>query len=338
MAKFDIDLIVFELTGACNQCCKFCYNYWRDSSVPIPPPDPSLARKTLKKLLSQANIKQLSFSGGEPLLINNIHDLALKARFKGSHVNVLTNGTLLTDDAIRNFQAIGVVNIQVPLLSANAAIHESLTNLPGSWSKAADALKRVGGAGIGAAVLVVTKANAAKVTETLSFIRECKIKTVMINRFNIGGNGIRNAKELVPNLAQFKDAFAQAEAFAIAHPQMSFFSGVCTPLCLMDTRPYPHIRFSKCNASLAGRPITVNYNGDVRFCNHSPNVLGNIYKRPIGEILTDPVLNQHYSVLPEACKKCTLLKKCGGGCRAASEQVNGSFDTMDPIVDAVNNA
>ena len=331
-----IDHLVFELTGACNQCCRFCYNYWRDGSSPIAPPDPSQTRKTLKKLLSQASVGNLSFSGGEPLLLPNIHDLVLRARFKGSKVNVLTNGTLLTDDALESFRSLGVGTIQIPLLSADASVHDYLTNLPGSWVKALDALRRTGNAGIGAAVLVITRVNASGVAETLKLIRECGIRTVMVNRFNIGGNGIRNARELVPDRKTLQDAFAAVEALAAANPDMSFVSGVCTPLCYLDTAPYPHIRFTRCSTDLTGRPVTVSYNGDVRFCNHSPRVLGNIFSRPIGDILNDPELNAFYSGIPDECGKCALLKRCGGGCRAASEQVHGTFSAMDPILDYRN--
>ena len=333
MPRFPIDNLVFELTGACNQCCRFCYNYWRDGRTPIAPPDPSKAWKTLKKLLSQASVRHLSFSGGEPLLLSNVHDLVLLARFKGCKVNILTNGTLLTAEALDNFLSLGVSVFQIPLLSADASVHDSLTSLPGSWGKALDALRRTGKAGIGAAVLVVTKVNAPGVAETLSLIAECGIRTVMVNRFNIGGNGIRNARELVPDRKTLQDAFAAAEAFAAANPGMHLVSGVCTPLCYLDTAPYPHIRFTKCSTDLTGRPVTVNYNGDVRFCNHSPRVLGNIYSRPIGDILGDPEINGWYAGVPEECGKCLLLQRCGGGCRAASEQVHGTFSALDPILD-----
>ena len=328
-----IDHLVYELTGACNQCCRFCYNYWRDGSTPIAPPDPSKARKTLKKLLSQASVGSLSFSGGEPLLLSNVHDLVLQARFKGCKVHVLTNGTLLTGDTLENFRSLGVSVIQIPLLSADASVHDYLTGLPGSWEKALDALRRTGRAGIGAAVLVITRVNAPGVAETLPLIAGCGIRTVMVNRFNIGGNGIRHARELVPDRKTLQEAFTAIEAFAGAHPDMRFVSGVCTPLCYLDTAPYPHIRFTRCSTDLTGRPVTVNADGDVRFCNHSPKVLGNIYLRPIGDILTDPETNAGYAGVPEECGKCALLRRCGGGCRAASEQVHGTFSAIDPILE-----
>lgn len=335
MARTDIQNLVFELTQACNQCCRFCYNYWRDGSSPLPPPDPSLAARTLKTLLEQASVGTISFSGGEPLLLPNVHDLALKARFKGSRVNILTNGTLLSDFALDNFMSIGISAVQIPLLSHKASVHEYLTALPGSWEKATDALSRVASRmPEGAfAVLVITAVNAPDVTATLRLVRDAGVRNVMVNRFNIGGMGIKNTRELVLDAATLKRAFADVEAFAAAHPDMHFVSGVCTPPCVMDPSPYPHIKFSWCSTDLKGRPVTVDYSGNVRFCNHSPFVLGNIYERPVGDILNDPAAVARYSGIPDRCAGCSLLSRCNGGCRAASEQVYGTFDKADPLLE-----
>lgn len=331
-----IDNVVFELTEACNQCCRFCYNYWRDGSTPLPKPEPRQVRRTLRKLLSQSSVGTISFSGGEPLLLKNIHDLALQARFKGSHVNILTNGALLLDEAVANFKSIGVGAVQIPLLSADPAVHDYLTQVPGSWEKAVAATKRaVAAFGKGAfTVLVVTRVNAPGLPETLRLIGDLGIKGVMVNRFNIGGMGLRNIQELVLDRNSLRKAFADVEAYAGSHPDIRFVSGVCTPICVMDPSPYPHIQFTYCTSDFTRRPVTVSFRGDVRFCNHSPYVLGNIYDKPIGEILTDPDVVARYAAVPDHCRDCALLKRCNGGCRAASEQVFGTFAKPDPLLDA----
>jgi len=334
MPSFRIENIVYELTGACNQCCRFCYNHWRKEGAAIPAPDPRQARKTLQKLLSQARVGTISFSGGEPLLLPNVHDLVFYARYRGCRVNVLTNGILLTPDGLENFLRLGVGAIQIPLLSAEADVHDYLTSRKGSWETAVGALRRVGPSGRGAAVLVVTKLNLNGLTATLSLIRECGIRTVMVNRFNIGGMGIANARELAPSGDELAAAFRAVDDFAASNPDMSFVSGVCTPLCLLDTSAFPHIRFSTCTTDLSRRPVTVNYSGEVRFCNHSPKVLGNIFDRPISEILSDDDVRDWYSAVPEKCASCALLPRCAGGCRAASEQVFGTFAHEDPILSA----
>lgn len=335
MARFHTDNIVFELTQACNQCCRFCYNYWRDGSTPLPPPSPKTARRTLRRLLSQASVGTISFSGGEPMLLKNIHDLALYARFRGSHVNVLTNGTLLIQDAIDNFASIGIGAIQIPVLSCRKEVHEYLTGLSGSWDKAAGALRRVAEAiPAGAcAVLVITKVNAPDVTGTLEMLRNAGARTVMVNRFNIGGMGLKHSEELVLDEATLKKAFAEVEAFAASNPGMHFVSGVCTPLCMMDTAPYPHIKFSWCSTDFSRRPVAVDCMGNVRFCNHSPVTIGNIFEKPLEDILTDPEAIARYAVVPDKCSGCRMLSRCNGGCRAASEQVYGSFAQADPVLE-----
>ncbi len=336
--RLHIDNVVFELTEACNQCCRFCYNHWRDGLAPLPAPDPSLARRTLRKLLSQVRVGTVSFSGGEPMLLRNVHDLALQARFKGSHVNVLTNGTLLTSDAIDNFNSLGVGAIQIPILSAEAAVHEYLTQLPGSWQKATAALERVASVmPRGAfAVLVITKVNAPGIPETLDLIRSLGVSRVMVNRFNLGGMGLKYAEELVLDLITLRRAFADVDAFGAAHPDMRFVSGVCTPACLLDPSAYPHVQFTWCSTDFNRRPVALNYRGEVRFCNHSPYAIGNIYDRPLGEILSDPAAIARYSAVPDRCKDCALLQRCNGGCRAASEQVFGTFSEADPLLSLEN--
>ena len=105
----------------------------------------------------------------------------------------------------------------------------------------------------------------------------------MVNRFNIGGLGLHNAPELKLSKEELRGVFARVDRVA-GELGMIIQSGVCTPMCVLNPDDYPNIRFSHCTTDLSTRPLTVNYNGDVRFCNHSPRVLGNIYEKTIGEI------------------------------------------------------
>ena len=61
--------------------------------------------------------------------------------------------------------------------------------------------------------------------------------------------------------------------------------------------------------------------------------IGNLYDRPLGEILSDPAVTEPYRAVPEACATCEKWTRCHGGCRAASEQVHGSFAAVDPVLD-----
>ena len=333
-SKCELGHLVYELTEACNQNCRFCYNHWRpDGCAPV---DKQLARRTLARILRQAKVGSISFSGGEPTLLSNIHDLALKCRFKGAGVNILTNGTLLTEDDILNFNSIGVSAIQIPLLSHDPAVHDYLTGTPGSWEKACKSINSVlvtMGSEHFAAVLIVTAKNAERLPATLDFYNTLGVQTVMVNRFNLGGNGLKHRGELCLSREGLRSAFKLINDFALHHARINFVSGVCTPVCLLDPFQFPFIRFTTCSTDVESRPITISYRGDVRFCNHSPFVLGNIWERDLSDILEDKSILAHYSGVPEQCSECRLYPRCKGGCRAASEQVYGSFDLVDPIIE-----
>ena len=336
LSKHHIPFVVYEVTDACNQKCKFCYNYWKGGECSVVPaaPDFRLARRTLRRLMRQATLGSLSLSGGEPTLMPRLHDLALKARFTGANVNLLTNGTRLGPSDVEIMDQIGVGCVQIPILAAEPVLHDYTTGLSGSWQRAVDSALRVSAkrADWLLPVLIVSKLNAHCVEDILRFYNSrFGVTRAMVNRFNIGGLGLHNALELNLSTAELRDVFERVDRVA-GEFGMTIQSGVCTPMCVLNPDDYPNIRFSHCSTDLSNRPLTVNYKGEVRFCNHSPRVLGNIYEKTIGEIVAESQNDGYFDTIPTPCGKCELWARCRGGCRAASEQLYGTFDRVDPIL------
>lgn len=333
-SKMTLGLVVFETTDACNQRCKFCYNHWKaEGDTSADAPDFRLARRTLRRLLSQTTVEQISMSGGEPLLMPRLHDLVWTARWAGASVNLLTNGTMMTLDTLAIMNDLGVERIQIPILADNPTLHDSITGLGGSWERCMTTARRVADTRQGwlTPVFILSRLNREHITPTLELYKSLGCEQAMFNRFNIGGLGICHARELMLNNAELREAFAEASRAAVDRG-MILFNGVCSPMCVLNPDDYPCIVFSHCNTDIRNRPLTVNYRGDVRFCNHSPRVLGNIYKNHIAEILDATHLSNYYGGVPEHCAACKLWDVCRGGCRAASEQLYGTFDRVDPIV------
>ena len=334
--KVELGFAVFELTDACNQACRFCYNHFKGGAEPcsVAAPDFRMARRTLKRLLNEANIGSISFSGGEPMLMSRIHDLILRARLAGANVNLLTNGTLLKAEDINIIRDLGVGVVQIPLLSHRAEVHAHITQLEGSWERAMASAKRI--AEVAPAwlppVFSLSRLNVNDIEPTLEMYAAMGVKRIMLNRFNIGGLGRKYAAELTLSHAELRDAFRRADA-KLGELGMRAHNGVCTPLCVLEPRDYPHITFTHCTTELTSRPLTINYRGDVRFCNHSPRVLGNIHNEHLDDILKRTADEGIYNTMPERCVACDLWQRCRGGCRAASEQLYGTFDIADPILD-----
>lgn len=296
-------------------------------------PDFSLAKKSLQTLLQQAEVSSISFSGGEPLLVPRLFDLILKARFAGSNVHLLTNGTLLTDDTIGYCRDLGVEMIQIPILAPDAELHDSITGLAGSWQSAVATARKIArwDSSRLIPVFILSALNISHVLPTLELYRDLGVKHIMFNRFNVGGLGIQHWKALRLTTQQLQDTFAAASRFLVEN-NMVANSGVCSPICILDPKHYPGIRFAHCNTDVSHRPITVNYRGDVRYCNHSPRVLGNIHREPLSQILTQATASGYFDSVPDVCAQCSLWSRCRGGCRAASEQLYGRFDLADPIL------
>ena len=334
--KLDIGIIVFELTDACNQACRFCYNHFKGGDTPcmVEVPNFRMARRTLRRLQREARVANLSFSGGEPMLMPRIHDLILQARAKGSNVNLLTNGTLLKEDDVDIIDDLGVGLVQIPLLSHRAEVHDHITQLPGSWERATQSARRIAErkAEWLTPVFILSKLNAHDIEPTLEMYASLGVKRIMLNRFNIGGLGRKYAEELTLSHEELREAFGRANA-KLGELGMRAHNGVCTPMCLLSPTDYPNITFTHCTTDLSARPLTINYRGDVRFCNHSPRVLGNIHDEPLAKILERSGGDGYYSNIPDKCAQCELWTRCRGGCRAASEQMYGTFDLADPVLD-----
>jgi radical SAM protein with 4Fe4S-binding SPASM domain len=334
--RIDIGIIVFELTDACNQACRFCYNYFKGGKTEcvVEAPNFCKARRTLRRLQREARISSISFSGGEPMLMPRIHDLILKARAGGSNVNLLTNGTLLKEDDIEIIDDLGVGLVQIPLLSHRAEVHDHITQLRGSWERAMASARRIAvkHAERLTPVFILSKLNVDDIEPTLEMYASMGVKRIMLNRFNIGGLGRKYAEELTLNHEELREAFGRANA-KLGELGMVAHNGVCTPMCLLRPQDYPHITFTHCTTDLSSRPLTVNYRGDVRFCNHSPRVLGNIHEESLAKILERSSSDGYFSNIPKQCTQCELWGRCRGGCRAASEQLYGTFDLADPVLD-----
>lgn len=153
----------------------------------------------------------------------------------------------------------------------------------------------------------------------------------MMNRYNIGGCGTANPTSVSATHSQLKNAFTVANQKA-RELNLTISSNVCSPDCLLDPSDYRNIMFGHCAENVLQKPITMDINGNIRVCNHSPIVAGNIYKVELKDILYSPYSKSWGEIVPEYCSDCEKWKSCRGGCRAASEQCGLGLSHVDPIL------
>jgi len=331
--KNEIGYLLFEVTSQCNLRCLYCYNHWKRPGEVAPAEVPyQKAHQLLTILFKSSKVSHITFTGGEPLLYERLVELILLCRMKGATVSVITNGQTGNSLYLSRLIRLGVQLFQIPVHSPTAPVHDQMTQSLGSWYRSvqtATTISQLGGKVI--PVIVITKLNFNLVGETLELLHSRGFNRVMINRYNIGGQGMVSAERVMPSPGELNVAFSQANDAAL-RLQLELSSNVCTPHCVVLPTDYPYIAFSNCSSDLAQRPLTLSAHGEVRFCNHSPSVLGNLYQNTVAEIIKMNRNRYNTFVVPEYCTRCTIYEKCRGGCRAASEQAGKGFDQVDPLV------
>jgi radical SAM protein with 4Fe4S-binding SPASM domain len=294
-----------------------------------------LARKTLKRLFKITKVDHVTFTGGEPFLAERFNELVLFTRLQKKSVALISNGNAANKEQYKQLLDLGVNLFEIPLHSPTAEAHDFMTNTPGSWSKSLESIRSlVELKAYTVAVIVITKANYQLVPQTLEFIKNQGIDRIMLNRFNIGGQGITDKDRIWLSHAEMKQAYKSASETG-KKLNLNLSSNVCTPMCVLNPSDYPGISFAHCSPDVTRRPLTLDINGNLRFCNHSPTVLGNIYSDDLQKMLNSEKAQAWNLVKPEFCADCELYSLCMGGCRAASEQLNLSLNSVDPVVEVL---
>lgn len=335
--KNKLSHIIFETTSVCNLKCRYCYNVWK-----IPGTNGfeqfnsyKQAKKTLKKLFKIVDIGSVTFTGGEPFTAERFNELVLFARLKKKSVTIITNGNKAKESDYKQMVDLGVSLFELPIHSPTANEHDFMTDTPGSWEKSVESVKQL--LMLNAyvvAVVVITKANYHLIKDTLLFIKSLGIDRIMLNRFNIGGQGIAEKENLWLSHKEINKAYSIANQVSEEY-KLSLSSNVCTPICVLNPMDYRNIGFTSCSADVSKRPLTLDIFGNLRFCNHSPTVLGNIFKDKMDDMLNSEAAKKWNDVTPDFCTDCNLYSRCMGGCRAASEQLNLSLNAVDPIVEII---
>jgi radical SAM protein with 4Fe4S-binding SPASM domain len=329
-----MDSIIFEATQACNHDCLHCYNVWK-SGRPYPRGqlDTPETLELIDRILRQTRCKVFSFTGGEPLLRGDILALIERVARRNVRVNLLTNGSLLTDDLIRSLVAAGVSLFEIPLLSAERETHNALTRSQ-SFDRVTEAISSVKLAGVQVVtVFVITRRNHDHLRDMLRMSFALSADAVMVNRFNPGGTGLRHLDELLPTPEQVAGALAVANE-AVGSFGLPIAVSVPIPPCLVDPSRYEHLNFGYCAAATERAYYTLDPLGNVRMCNHSPLILGNIRETHFSRLIRSGAAREFARAVPSECVGCAKAKLCQGNCKAAAEQACGSVWALEPFVAA----
>ena len=100
----------------------------------------------------------------------------------------------------------------------------------------------------------------------------------------------------------------------------------------MDTRAFPHLGFGFCAAGGERAYYTLDPLGNLRPCNHTPTILGNLFHQSFAELIATDRMAEFVGAIPQFCDPCSQRQICQGGCRASAQVCYGSLTAEDPFL------
>ncbi len=332
------DSFVIELTQRCNHDCPHCYNAWKN---PVDYPAGELSTdETLAmyaKLLDETDASLVSLTGGEPMLRDDFQKIVDFLVDRGVATNLITNGSLLDEAAIEKLSGNKISIFELPLLSVDAKVHDEMSGRVGAFDDVTMAVANLKAAGERVVtVFVATKLNLDTWKETAELAIALGADGIMFNRFNPGGEGGKNIERLQATPEKLTEAMDTAEELSKQY-DFPISCSIAMPPCLFDTSKYERLTFGFCAAGTDRAYYTLDPVGNVRPCNHSTTILGNIRQKNFAELADSETMRQFMSARPTFCEGCSLEMQCLGGCKAAAEACCGSARASDPFLSAFQN-
>lgn len=193
-APHRIDLMVSAMTknGAwhCNQKCLHCYAAGQPQAEVK-----ELSTSEWKQIIDKCRkvgIPQVTFTGGEPTMRNDLVELVEHAQWFVTRVN--TNGVNLTKELCKALYDASLDSIQITLYSSVEEEHNALVGA-NNFQKTVQGIKNALEAGLNVSINTpICKGNADYV-KTLTFLHELGIEYVSCSGLIVTGNACREASK-----------------------------------------------------------------------------------------------------------------------------------------------
>ncbi len=194
--------VIWEVTGACNLKCKHCLS---SSGRPHPNELNTEEARRLIDALEQMKVFNISFSGGEPLVRPDIFELLRYTSQRSVGMDLLTNGFMITPEAIERLNETDIFSVQVSL-DGTESTHDNFRGIRGSYKRAIEAVKLLGEANFTVSISsAITKQNVNEVPQIIDSAIELGANLYKTTLFMPAGRGKGNIDELVLTPSEVKD-------------------------------------------------------------------------------------------------------------------------------------
>lgn len=337
----QLRLVFWETTNACNLRCAHC----RASAVEDRGSE-ELSLEQAESLLSDiASFCRpvIVLSGGEPLVREDIFDIARCGTRLGLRMVLATNGTLLDGNKARMLIESGIQRVSVSLDGADSDTHDSFRGLPGAFDAAIRGMAHCKAVGLPVQInTTVARHNLQQLPAILDLavsLGACALHLFLLVPTGCGKH-IAELEMISPQ--EYEDVLNWLyDAASASHISLK---ATCAPHYFRVMRQRAkaegvgittetHGMEAMTKGCLAGSAVCfVSYRGDVYPCGYLPITAGNVLETPLNLIWRESTLFAELrdpSLLKGKCGRCEYVRVCGG-CRARAYAETGDFLEAEP--------
>ncbi len=325
-------VVAWNLTRRCNLACAHCYisaGSWHAGASELPTGE---CRRILDEILDVNPSPMLILSGGEPLLRDDLEELARHASGAGATVVVGTNGTRLTDARIASLIEAGVGGVAVSVDSLSPLYHDRFRHGAGALDDTLAAVGRLRRHGLDFIVQTsLTRGNRAELSRLAAWAAE--EGAVSFNLYFLVPTGrAEGMDELTPR--ENEEVLAELLELEALYRGRMMVRSKCQPqlmrLAYRSDRDTPLLNYrTRCPCGVHYCRITPE--GKVTPCPYTPVVAGDLMEESFGDIWHgSPVFRSLREGSPGGtCGRCEYREVCGG-CRARAYARTGDLLGPDP--------
>jgi radical SAM protein with 4Fe4S-binding SPASM domain len=304
------------ITYRCNLKCTFCYAGCNCTTNPVGDDrEMSLSeiKEVLHKIYHDAEVPSVSFTGGEPTLRADLPDLVAFASQLGMRVNLITNGTRMTQGLARTLADAGLDSAQVSLEGVSAEVHDKVTMMQQAFPRTVTAVHHLKDAGVHVHTnTTINRDNLHECVKMPEFVkREFGNRKFSMNLVVPTGSAALN-QSLVVRYSEI-GSHLQAIAAESKRLDVEFMWYSPTPMCMFN--PVAQGLGNK-GCSACDGLLSVGANGDVIPCASYNESVGNILDSDVREVWGSKraVQFREKFLAHPACRSCQDFQTCNGAC------------------------
>jgi pyrroloquinoline quinone biosynthesis protein E len=320
--------LLAELTYRCPLQCPYCAN-----PLQLQPEAQELDTEDWFRVMSQSRkmgAAQLGFSGGEPLVRQDLEQLVAEGRRLGYYTNLITSGIGMDADRVAALSEAGLDHIQISFQASSEELNNTLAGSGKAFAQKKAMAQEVKRQGYPMVLnFVIHRHNIDQIDQILELSSELEADYVELANAQYYGWAFENRQHLLPSKQQLQKAEAITNNY-----REKLGSRMKIIFVVPD---YHETRPKACMNGWGSLFLTITPDGTALPCHSAkslPLSFPNVKDMDIETIWHSSNGFNHYrgdKWMKEPCRSCPDKKKDFGGCRCQALMLTGDAANTDPV-------